>query len=249
MLVQVVVMPFLLVYVCPVADDGDRINRFINPIKQEKMGLYKKGILGYFRGKVGTVVGAVFNGIHYLRSLPDFGDDNPSEAQLNARLKMALVGGWLKKFKVQLRVGYQSFNKGTTPFAAAMGYHLKNAVTGVAPLYTIDYTKVIISVGELDKINSPVMATTEDAQLDFSWSANGSMQLGAASDKLTFMVYNPAKTEFVFSTGVAVRSALSYDMLLPTMWSGDLVYVWLSVVTASGKLVSDSQYLGSTTVQ
>lgn len=213
------------------------------------MGLYKKGILGYFRGKVGTVVGAVINGVHYLRSLPDFGEDNPTQAQLNARLKMALVGSWLKRFKVQIRVGFQSFNKGTTPFSAAMGYHLKNAVTGVAPSYTIDYTKVVTSVGELDKINSPVMATTEDAQLDFSWLANGSLQLGAASDKLTFMVYNPVKMEFEFSTGVAVRSALSYDMLLPSMWSGDLVHVWLNVVSVNGKLVSDSQYLGSMTVQ
>ena len=59
------------------------------------MGRYKKGILGYFRGKVGTVGGAVMNGIYYMRSLPDFGEDNPTVPQINVRLKMALIGGWL----------------------------------------------------------------------------------------------------------------------------------------------------------
>ncbi|MES2454488.1 MAG: DUF6266 family protein [Bacteroidota bacterium] len=213
------------------------------------MGLYKKGILGYFRGKVGTVVGAVMNGIYYMRSLLDFGEDNPTVPQINVRLKMTLIGSWLKLLKAQIRVGFQSFNKGTTPFAAAMGYHLKNAVTGVAPDFTIDYTKVVISVGDLDKINSPGVATTEDAQLDFSWLANGSLQYGSATDKLTFVVYNPAKKEFAFSVGLVQRSALSYDMMLPVAWSGDEVESWLSVVSLNGKVVSNSQYLGSTAVQ
>lgn len=213
------------------------------------MGLYKKGVLGYFRGKVGTVVGAVINGIHYMRSLPDFGQDNPTVAQINVRAKLALIAGWLKQWKAQIRIGYQDFTNGTTPFSAAMSYHLRNAVTGVAPLYSIDYPKVMISSGELDKINAPEVSVTEDAQIDIAWAANGSMFSGKPTDLLTFMLYNPEKEEFVYAKGAAARSVLSYELMVPSMFSGDTVYLWLSVVSADGKLVSDSQYLGEWVVQ
>jgi hypothetical protein len=83
------------------------------------MGKYRKGILGYFRGKVGAVVGAIWNGIQYMRSLPDVGADNPTQAQLNVRARMALISAFLKR--------------------------LKNAITGTSSLnYTIDYTKVVL---------------------------------------------------------------------------------------------------------
>ncbi|HKG08328.1 MAG TPA: DUF6266 family protein [Pedobacter sp.] len=213
------------------------------------MGLYKKGILGHFRGKIGTVVGAVINGIRYMRSLPDFGEDNPTEAQLNSRAKMSLIGKWLKYWKAQIRIGYQSFTNGTSPFSAAMGYHLRYAVTGVGPLYTIDYAKVKISVGELDKINSPEVAITTDGQIDIAWAANGSMFSGKPTDLVTFMVYNPEKAEFVYAKGAVARSILSYDLMVPAMFSGDTVYLWMSVVSADGKLVSESQYLGEWVIQ
>ena len=34
------------------------------------MGKIKQGILGGFKGKVGTVIGASWNGIAYMRGLP-----------------------------------------------------------------------------------------------------------------------------------------------------------------------------------
>ena len=34
------------------------------------MGKIKQGILGGFRGKVGTVVGSYWNGIFYMKALP-----------------------------------------------------------------------------------------------------------------------------------------------------------------------------------
>jgi len=34
------------------------------------MGTIKKGILGGFSGKVGTVIGGVWKGIEYMRSIP-----------------------------------------------------------------------------------------------------------------------------------------------------------------------------------
>jgi len=179
------------------------------------MGTYKKGVLGFFRGKIGTVVGAVWNGIHYMRSLPDFGEDNPSPAQLNARAKIEIMGSWLKQIKAQINIGFQAFTNGTSPWSAAMGVNLKNALTGVGPDYSIDFSKLLISAGELDKINGIAVATSTDAQLDVSWVLNGSMFAGKPTDLVTLMAYNPAQAEFVLAKDAAPRSALSYDLVVP----------------------------------
>ena len=49
------------------------------------MGKIKQGILGGFRGKVGTVIGASWNGIAYMRGLPQSTKDRKSAAQLAQR--------------------------------------------------------------------------------------------------------------------------------------------------------------------
>ncbi|WP_285060233.1 DUF6266 family protein [Pedobacter ginsengisoli] len=81
----------------------------------------------------------------------------------------------------------------------AVSYHLNNAVTGVAPNFTIDYPKVKYSRGKLTLPDNIAMATTVDAQLDISWSNLGTDdQFQNATDRLTLMVYNPSKTKFTY---------------------------------------------------
>ena len=49
------------------------------------MGKIKQGILGGFKGKVGTVIGSSWNGIAYMRGLPQSTKDCKSAAQLVQR--------------------------------------------------------------------------------------------------------------------------------------------------------------------
>ncbi|MNL82507.1 hypothetical protein D3C87_2099060 [compost metagenome] len=58
------------------------------------------------------------------------------------------------------------------------------------------------------------------------------------------MVYNPTKDKFTTLKGTILRSALAHSLQLPPDWSGDTVEAYLSVVSADGKMVSDSHYVG-----
>jgi hypothetical protein len=49
------------------------------------MGKIKQGILGGFKGKVGTVIGASWNGIAYMKGLPQSQKDPKSAAQMRQR--------------------------------------------------------------------------------------------------------------------------------------------------------------------
>nr|WP_121272157.1 DUF6266 family protein [Pedobacter schmidteae] len=208
------------------------------------MGTYKKGVLGPFRGKVGTVIGAIWNGIHYMRSLPDVSADNPTQAQLNVRARFAMVNEFLKGLKPLIKVGYQQFNNGTTPMNAASAYHLKNAVTGTSMLnYAIDYQKVMFSVGNLRKPLDTATAATAPAQVDFSWQNNAPAGSTGGTDRASFLVYSPAKKEFVVLSDAAARSALTYVLQLPPEFSGDTVECWMAFTSVDGKEVSDSVYV------
>lgn len=210
------------------------------------MGKYLKGILGAFSGLVGSVVGATWNGIDVMRSRPKKSSKPPTVAQMKQRDTFALMREFSREVSDIIRIGFQAYHVGQTPDNAAFSLNIENAVTGVYPSISIDYPEFVLSRGNLLDAPEITVATTEDAQLDFSWLNNADVAdpLNTNStDKVAFVVYNPAKQAFAKKVGAAVRSALSYDMLLPATWSGDNVHIWAFFVSANGKVVSDSVYV------
>ena len=208
------------------------------------MGKYKKGILGPFRGLVGTVVGSSWNGTFYLKSVPDFGDYQPTTAQLNVQAKLAFVTGFLKPLKPLLNIGYKLFNRGQTPMNKATSYHLKNAVTGTnASNYAIDYSKVMISEGDLPVADHPEVNITVANRLDFSWVDDSELESTNDTDRLTVLAINPAKGNYTKKISAVPRSAEAYLLPLPG-YSGDEVQVYMFFVSTDGKQVSKSVYVG-----
>ncbi|HMI04486.1 MAG TPA: DUF6266 family protein [Pedobacter sp.] len=215
------------------------------------MGKYLKGILGAFSGLVGSVVGATWNGIDVMRSRPKKSSKPPTLAQMKQRDTFALMRGFSREVSDIIRIGFQAYRVGQTPDNAAFSLNIENAVTGVYPSISIDYPEFVLSRGNLLDAPEITVATTEDAQLDFSWLNNADVAdpLNTNStDKVSFVVYNPSKQSFAKKVGAAVRSALSYDMVVPATWSGDNVHIWAFFVKADGKVVSDSVYLDATVI-
>lgn len=205
------------------------------------MGKYKKGILGPFRGKVGTVVGAVWRGINYLRSLPDVSETDPTPAQLNVRAKLTLITGFLRYLKTDIDVGYQQFKKGITPMNAAVSYHLKYAVTGTtAANYAVNYDKVVVSVGHLPQVDDYDIVMDTPNKIKYNWTNSLEVDDPSNTDRLRLVVYNPVKDKWVTLKNAAPRSAQTYTLSIPAAFSGDAVYTWMYFVSADGKEVSDS---------
>ncbi|MES2454933.1 MAG: DUF6266 family protein [Bacteroidota bacterium] len=215
------------------------------------MGRAIWGTSGGFQGKNGANIGRWVGGQNVVGPLPHPSLTPPSVPQLNQRAKFGLMITFLSWISPIIRVGFQNEHKEKqSAFNAAFVYNFRNAILGSsAANYTIDYPELLLSKGKLSKPDSAAMATTEDAQLDLTWTAYFQVGYGAATDKATFVVYNPAKGDFVTRVGAVVRSALSYDFVLPVSFSGDMVHVYMSFVSESGRVVSDSVYVGSTVVQ
>lgn len=209
------------------------------------MGIYNEGILGFFRGKVGRVIGSVVRGVHYMKGLGDVRADNPTQAQLDQRLKFALMTSFLRPLQGLIKTGFQAGKTGLTSMNKAMAANLNEAITGVSPNFAIDYAKIRYSKGSLIKPSGVSVDTAPQSKLVFHWENPGA---AAASDELTILIYNKRRDVYVLLPGAAPRSATTYTLQLPIDFADDVVHMWVSFVAADGKEVSDSFYIGDVTV-
>lgn len=212
------------------------------------MGQLKNGPFSGFTGRTGSLVGYRKFGKWVMAAVKATASREPSLLQTYTIIKFTMIVEWLGWTSDFIEIGYQNYASEMSPMNAAVKYNLEKAVTGIAPAFTIDYPNVLLSRGRLAPAYQLVMSTTLDAQLDFSWAANIGTWKGATTDDAAFIVYNPSKQEFVIMIGAVTRAALSFDMELPSAFSGDNVHVYMAFVSEDGKRVSTSVYVGATVV-
>ncbi|MCS3797502.1 DUF6266 family protein [Niastella sp. OAS944] len=96
------------------------------------MAKFNDGINGSFKGKVGTVVGATWKGIPYMRSLPDPRISEPTKGEMKNRKKWALSQSWLQPITQFVRIGWKGYSQKSEGFIAAKSYLMKNGFEEVA---------------------------------------------------------------------------------------------------------------------
>jgi hypothetical protein len=163
-------------------------------------------------------------------------------------MKFALAMTFLKPISALIAKGYQSVTGARTPLNAAVSYHVKEAVTGLSPDFSIDASKVTFSQGELTGAWSPLAESTLPASIDFSWEDNTGTGLSEEDDQAILLVHNPNKAQYVALENAADRSAGEVNLILPSNFIGDEVDCWMSFCTKDGKRMATSVYVGKVTV-
>lgn len=186
------------------------------------MGIIRQGILGGFRKKTGSVIGAYWRKLDVIRGLPRVSNKPATQAQTNQRFKFGLVTSFLGRLSNFVDEGFGSENGSSSAMNLAVAYNLENAITGIAPNFVIDYTKLKINRGKLLLPGNIVIDITAPARLDITWLNIGpNDKYKDATDLANVVVYNPVKDTFTSLKGAAARSALGYNMLVPADYSGD----------------------------
>ena len=154
------------------------------------MGKIKQGILGGFKGKVGTVIGSSWNGIAYMKGLPQSQKDPKTAAQMAQRAFFKeiqdLVG--------QLTAEQQLFLIPTTPQGMTRRNMLAKQLAE-DPVVTADSKSV--NLAELATIgNAPTAAlpkvnvTTSLSNLVISWDEENDWRTAHANEYPTIFVAN-----------------------------------------------------------
>nr|WP_321450817.1 DUF6266 family protein [uncultured Carboxylicivirga sp.] len=100
-------------------------------------------------GRIGNVVTYQMYGKSYMRSLPGQYRDRKSEAQLAQRQKMQLINDFLGPYKDVLRITFVKEAIGRSAYMAAKSYNMLYAIVGEYPNQIIDYSKAIVSKGNV----------------------------------------------------------------------------------------------------
>lgn len=208
------------------------------------MGKFYKGILGGFSGTVGTVVGATWRGLDIMRSRPKKVSRIPTQKQAEQRERFALVAQFLRPIRVILRAyfGQPSGEKSRSNLATA--YHLTDALQGVYPALAIDFTKVIISKGELLGLQDPSVTPVATAKLTIDWTDNSGQGQAKTDDGLFVAVYNETNQQWAYVLSAAARTSATHALTVPDHWVGHTVHVYLGVASADEKLYGNSVYFG-----
>jgi hypothetical protein len=210
------------------------------------MGRIKKGILGPFQGKVGTVVGSSWKGVDYMRSLPKTGRTSTA-AQVEQQLKFGFTLRFVKSMLGLLRETYKDLAKEMSAFNNAVSYMLKHAITGTAPNIGISYANVLISRGELPNAVAPLAAATPTGGVEFRWTNNAGTGIAHADDKVVLLAYEPLTNSTVYSTNTAMRSNELATLNLAA-FHGKTVHTYIGFMSANGKEVANSIYTGEVVV-
>lgn len=213
------------------------------------MAKYRKGILGSFSGKVGNVVGGTWNGIDYMRSIPNNRKDPKTDAQMAQRERFKLVNVFLQKIKPVVNTGFMTGKKRMTALNRASSYNIKNAISGEYPEQKINFEALMISRGDLIPPRDSLAESTTPIQVDFSWSDNSGVGSAKADDRALILAYNTTKDRAIFiAEDGPQRQDGQYALEVPAGYGGDSMETYLAFVSADGTTSSDSEYLGTVAV-
>lgn len=207
------------------------------------MGIQHLGAFGGFQGKAGALVGHRVNGQNVITGIPFPSQVAPTQLQLDVRTKFSVMVNFLRPINVLLRAGFSQVKKETeSGFNAAFRTNYRT-IGNVAP-FAIDYSEVLLSKGGLSMADDLTAAAVVVCQITFTWTDLIYMDAGSPTDKATFVVYCPVRDKYLVMTAIVARSVKTFTITLPNDFSGEEVHTWTTMISADGKKVSDSVYLG-----
>lgn len=208
------------------------------------MAVFKNGPNGSFSGKVGSVVGYKWKGIDVIRGLPRKSHKPRSEARLANEQAMKLMMGALTEIKSFIRV---SFHKAAEPlnmsaFNLALSINKKQALTGQYPDLKIDWTKFLVSQGNLPGVEG-ARAEWAHNGLRVTWQDNSGTGGAYRTDRLSVLIYSPELDQWFFPLEGTTRDAVEFSIAAKDYWIHREIQVFLCFMAFGNERISESQHI------
>ena len=212
------------------------------------MATYKQGILGGFKGKVGTVIGSFWKGRNVMRAVPNHVNDPQTPAQMAQRQKFSLVSHFVNSVFGFVKVGYGNYAATETEANAAVRDNLANAVVVSGESISLDLDRVQLSKGSLLNVESPACTAGTSHSVNVSWTDNtGAAAEALGTDSVMVCLFDQAKSASTYDTTSATRADAALTVHYPSGWAGDTVTVFIATRNADTSICSNSAKVGTVT--
>ena len=216
------------------------------------MALYKNGILGAYRNKVGTVVGRIWRGKDVVAAMPKSMHNPNTDPQKKIRSRFAVIGRLAASLLNALNIGLHNIYMKRQSTAIGEFVRLNwDAVTAAGETVTTDYSSIKVAKGNLVGVLFGNANFETPQQVVVSFESNEEADGTSLDDKVYLLVYCPDADAAILSAPVK-RSANSVSVLVPGYWGGMTVHLWgftqgdgmTNTGDNRGK-ISNSTYIGS----
>lgn len=213
------------------------------------MGKIEIGILGGFRGKVGTVVGSFWKGKPVMRAYVYRPQSIGSNAQQLIRTRFGACGKFAALLTSVLNRGLKNYanSKKITPDNAFVKLNWSMVTASIPGTATIDYTGVQIAKGPLTGVTFDEPGFDNPLEVTVDWTPNTEAEDTDANDLVYIVLYSPDLNATLQAAGIK-RSVGTAALTVPNSWNGQRVYIWGYTLGAGAKnegKVSNSAYIGS----
>ena len=207
------------------------------------MAKYERGILGSFKGQVGTVVGATWKGMEIMKIKRRSSNGKPTQKQVEQQARFSFLVKFIAPLAKLLDLSFNMPGVQKTGVNNAFHYNYKNALRGVYPSFSFDYSKVLVSKGDLHPAKNPAASAVGSDLVKFTWGNNSGIAQANATDKCIMVVHCPEVNRSVYITAGATRDAES-DTIDAGIFTGLSVETWLAFISEDGHEVATSVYTG-----
>lgn len=208
------------------------------------MGKAFNGPHGHLQGKVGSLVYYTLKGQPIVRVV-GVNTKPPTQKQKANRKAMAVTMELLTPALRFINTGFQLAADGTTsnPHNLATSYNKKHALKGEYPNISVDYSKVMVSKGELPQASNLSMER-EDNKLRISWDPQHQDKGDYADDIVMILVLHPGTKQAICMLNAGQRGLGSCFVELERNKSAAQTEVYICFRSSDGTGISDSIYLG-----
>ncbi len=205
------------------------------------MAKMTNGIMGAFNGKVGTVVGATWKGIPYMRSIPRSRTGPISKKEKANREKFAVAQYWLKPLLEFVRVGFKDYSPTVTGFSAAKSWMMKNAMEKTADGFIINPSHMLVSYGDLPMPANIRLGDMKAGKLPLYWDVV-EKDHGHMYDQCMLLAYDIENEKALMKLTGQFKQVGSDT--IDIRQKGKIYHIYAAFIAADRSLVSNSVYLG-----
>jgi len=123
--------------------------------------------------------------------------------------------------------------------AVSLAY--KNCIVGEYPNFTLDYSKMIFTVGNLDITGRVTATVSGGTTIKLEWESSV-FSHSNPNDTLNLVFFNESSKKGLLKHNLAERTMGSVFLEMPAIWAGAQIHCWL-YFTSQGGINSPSQYV------
>lgn len=200
-------------------------------------------MFGTIIGSMGNVTAYMLNGQNVTR-LKARKISHFSKNQLANQQEMKVVNEFFYFMTDFLKAGFGLAAQGTTKnyHNLATSYNKKNALKGVYPNIEMDYTKALLSTGDLLEAQNPVVEAVPEG-LKFNWDLP-EVNSRSGEDQVMILAYGTVSKKVQSISYGPKRSAGEAILQLPPKMQQEPVETYISFVSADRQSISNSSYAG-----